>query len=529
MQPRHSEMNGDLKRWIKLLAFRFLVALCTFSASHPDELWQFHEPAHTVVFNRGHYTWDWRAGIRSFLFPLPLIFFFQIAKLAGGRAEAFLVHYAPILIKAAWAALTDLFTIKLSEKYFGDSAGKWALLFTLSNPAQANYGTRALSNSVETALCAVVAYFWPMRRKEWSRSRWIVCLLVLGLCCLVRISAIQMFLPASLFLFLYAPNALEVVSLTIPLMASVILFGIAVDSFFYGKFTVSWWNFFQWNVLQNVSSQFGVEPAYFYFKTVQCELFKTSIPFILLGLSTSIWKFKCFGPFFIFVLPYFILSSIQPHKEHRFLLPILPILLAYASLGGQVLEFQLIRNQSKMIKTSCQLVLFSMVLYNSWEILKLISLQAVGPWNTIQDLKHRVSSATEQRNEKFEGILLLTNCHSFPNYGVFHLNYPLKFIPCPPHFTHRFFKNDPDYDLNNALTALFYSDMIKETLDFYLKFSNTKPPAYIVTIGHKYLDKVGLFKEAGYHECGRHVNYIMDTFKKDGDSSFNDIYILCPK
>ena len=518
-------MCNDLILFVKLLIFRFLIALCTFSASHPDELWQFHEPAHVKVFSRGHLSWDWRAGIRSFVFPLPLILAFQIAKLIGGGTEDFIVHYAPIFIKSIWAALTDLFTYKLGRKYFGPLAGKWALLFTLSNPAQADIGTRALSNSVETALCAAVASIWPMRRKDWSAKRWSLALCILGLTCLVRISAVQMFLPASLFLFLYAPNPVEVILIAIPLMTTVVSFGIAIDSFFYGKFTVSWWNFFQWNIVQNISSLFGVEPFYFYFGTLKSVLLRSALPFTIFGLGNSFYRFKSFGPFLLFVLPYFVFSSVQPHKEHRFLLPILPILLAYAAHGGQQLEVWALKKRSKFINFSMKLFLMAMVAFNCWEIVKLISFQAVGPWNTIQDLKIRVKTAIAIPQE-VEGILLLANCHNFPNYGVFHLDYPLTFISCPPPFTHRFFKQDPDYDLNNAISSLFYSEMIKEAAEYFIQNSKMKPPAYIVLPGHKYLDKIDQFRQLGYDSCGRHVNYILDALK-GRDSSYNDIYILC--
>lgn len=517
--------------WCKLFLFRLLVALCTFSASHPDELWQFHEPAHFVVFGRGHLSWDWRAGIRSFIFPLPLIVIFWFAKLFGDENNLTdsIVHFAPILLKAFWAALIDLMTCRLAQKYFGPSAGKWALLFSLSSPAQADLGTRALSNSFETAMCAVVVYLWPMRRREWNLKKWMVTLLLLGITCLVRISALQMFLPAALFLFLYAPNPAEVILSALFSIPVVIGLGIGVDSFFYGKFTVSWWNFFQWNIVQNISSFFGVEPVYFYFKTLKSVLLRSALPFTLAGLAVSLLKFRSFGPFFLFVLPYFLCSSAQPHKEHRFILPILPILLAYAAKGGLELETWATGHLSKRLSfnpvVSLQCLLMALVAYNSWEIVKLTSLQAVGPWNALQDLKGRIKLKQPSANSR--GILLLANCHNFPNYGVFHLDYPLTFITCPPPFTHRFFKADSDYDLMNAMSALYYSDMITEALEYFIKnTAEGRPPTYVAIPGYKYLDKVEQFDRLGYRQCGRHVNYLLDTFE-GRDSSINDIYILC--
>ena len=526
-------MKRDFPLWIKLFLFRFLLALSTFSTSHPDELWQFHEPAHAVVFNRGHFTWDWRARIRSFVFPLPLIAAFWVAKVVGKMGfvdlEDFIVQIAPVVIKAFWASTTDLYTMKLARKFFGPLSTKWALLFSLSSTAQAQVGTRAYSNSVETALCAVAAYIWPTNRREWSRRKWISALAVLGLTCLIRISAVQMFLPAALFVFLYAPNPLEVIFTAIPLMAFIVSIGVAIDSCFYSELTVSWWNFFQWNVVQNVSSFFGVSPFYFYFNTLRSELLKTALPFTLFGLFKALTNFKSVFPFFLFVLPYFIFSSIQPHKEHRFLLPILPLLLVYAAHGGQQFELWL-HKKHRYFKYSAKVLLMAMVAYNSWEIVKETSLKFIGPWNAIQDVRSRVKAlkmSSETTRPTAEGILILATCHYFPNYGVFHYDYPLTFISCPPYFSHRFFKKDKDYDFQSKLASYFFSGLVDEALEYFVNHSE-KPPAFVLTVGHNYLGKIDHVKSLGYEQCGRHTNFILDYYE-GRDSSMNDVFILCHK
>jgi GPI mannosyltransferase 3 len=520
--------KAELKLWFKLFCFRLLMAVCTFSASHPDELWQFHEPAHFTVFNRGHLTWDWRARIRSFVFPLPLIIFFYIAKVVGSlgfvQLEDFIVQVAPLLLKAFWSSLTDIFTYKLSRKYFGPLSGKWALLFTLASPAQADIGNRALSNSLETALCSVAAYTWPINRKEWNRLNWIWTLTVLGLACLVRVSAIQMFLPATLFLFLYAPSAVEVIFTALPVVVCVVLLGTAVDSLLYREFTVSWWNFFQWNVVKNVSSHFGVESAFFYFETIKSSMIgMTVLPFTAFGLFKAFKSFKMVFPFFFFIVPYFVFSSIQPHKEHRFILPILPFLLAYSAYGGQQIEVFLYK-RNRLIKLCCQITLIGIVWFNSWKIIKMTSLQAVGPWNAIQDLRGRINATS---TDKSGGIFLLANCHNFPNYGVFHLNYPLTFIPCTPPFSVQFFINDADFNFQLDMSMYYHSGMIRETIEFFSKNNPSKlPPKYIVAIGYTFLNNRNLLEELGYRECGRHTSYILDQYQ-GRESSINDVYIVC--
>ncbi|HLZ79854.1 MAG TPA: hypothetical protein VKQ09_11005 [Sphingomonas sp.] len=53
------------------LALR-LVALAVPSVHHPDEIFQYLEPAHRLVFGQGIVTWEWRYGMRSWFIPLGI-------------------------------------------------------------------------------------------------------------------------------------------------------------------------------------------------------------------------------------------------------------------------------------------------------------------------------------------------------------------------------------------------------------------------------------------------------------------------
>lgn len=526
-------MKRDFGLWVKLFLFRFLVALCTFSTGHPDEIWQFHEPSHAIVFNRGHLTWDWRARIRSFVFPLPLIIIFYVAKVFGKlgfeELEDFIVQMGPNFIRAFWASTTDLYTLKLARKLFGQVSAKWALLFSLSNVAQADIGTRAYSNAVEAALCSVVAYIWPLNRREWSRRKWVAALAVLGLACLIRVSAVQMFLPAAFFVLLYTPNPTEVIFIAITLMALTCSIGILVDSYFYGQVTVSWWNFFDWNVVKKAGSYYGVSPFYYYFKTLVQKLLRSALPFTVFGLFKALTNWKSVSPFFLFILPYFIFSSLQPHKEHRFILPILPLLLVYSAHGGQQLEFWL-HKKHRYLKYLAKLLLIVIVAYNSFDIIDTISFKFVGPWNAIQDLRARVKALKRSGNNSdsnTEGILFLSHCHYFPNYGVFHYDYPLTFVTCIPLFAFKHFQNDSDLVSQLKLMSFFYSDKPDEALKGFIDDSE-KPPAFVVILAFHYLMKREEIKGLGYEECGKHLSFLSQKYRGN-DFSSNDVFILCHK
>lgn len=57
----------------------------------PDEYWQSLEVAHNFVFGYGYLTWEWILGIRSYLHPLIIAFFYKLLLLMN-------LDYAEVLV-----------------------------------------------------------------------------------------------------------------------------------------------------------------------------------------------------------------------------------------------------------------------------------------------------------------------------------------------------------------------------------------------------------------------------------------------
>ncbi len=86
-----------------------VLAFNSFSAHHPDELIQYLEQAHRVVFGYGVVPWEFREFIRSWLMPLTLIPPMQLGEWLDPGGQLYLVlpramvaalNFAPVI--AAW-------------------------------------------------------------------------------------------------------------------------------------------------------------------------------------------------------------------------------------------------------------------------------------------------------------------------------------------------------------------------------------------------------------------------------------------
>ena len=101
--------------------------------------------------------------------------------------------------------------------------------------------------------------------------------------------------------------------------------GLLIDKWFYLQWVFSWWNYLDVNFFQDKASHFGKEPFYFYFSESIIQLIP---PFsvIIISFILLFWiKFKKHLLTWI-TLPFIFLHFCIPHKELRFLFPVLNFL-----------------------------------------------------------------------------------------------------------------------------------------------------------------------------------------------------------
>ncbi len=102
---------------------------------------------------------------------------------------------------------------------------------------------------------------------------------------------------------------------------TVVLLGILIDTWFYGEFVFTTWNYFYKNIIEDVASTFGVSPWFFYIS----QLLSFPSYFIGVPLMVSLITLVVYKPRNLYlwcIIPFLIIHSIVPHKEERFIFPI---------------------------------------------------------------------------------------------------------------------------------------------------------------------------------------------------------------
>ena len=125
------------------------------------------------------------------------------------------------------------------------------------------------------------------------------------------------------------PFLLSAIFVALPCIA----FMIYVDSLYYGgeDWTITSYNFLRVNVLEGLSKYFGEDPWQQYIINWSAGFFLSMYPFVAyantVGHIDIMWSKEQIPYLAYYIIFYILVFSLIPHKEARFLVPLIPFLL----------------------------------------------------------------------------------------------------------------------------------------------------------------------------------------------------------
>jgi phosphatidylinositol glycan class B len=287
----------------------------------PDEILQSLEQAHRLVFGYGIVPWEFRRGARSWLFPGMLAFVLDLGSLAGLRSGRSLV----VLVKTCMAACSVVglyLSMRLARQFAGDLAALVTALFGGFFAASILLGSRCspevVSGPVLLAVVLLAMHSGALPQVAAGalagfsiHLRYQNGLIALGV--LVITLSERRFRDAAY----YAGAAVALGML-----------GGMLDSLTWGG-PFAAFRTYLWFNLRKSAHKFGAYPFYYYAQVA----WQISGPAVLAILAGLLWSARFAPKLLALVLGYVIVHSLVPHKEFRFLLPILPLAFALAGAG----------------------------------------------------------------------------------------------------------------------------------------------------------------------------------------------------
>uniref|UniRef100_A0A914BUG0 Mannosyltransferase n=1 Tax=Acrobeloides nanus TaxID=290746 RepID=A0A914BUG0_9BILA len=429
-------MISDTKVFIVAIAFRTLTAFLIQTWFVPDEIFQSIEVAYKIVYHQGHLSWEWHEenSLRSAIHPSCLALIYWVFKWLGLDSN-WIIAYAPRIVHTIIFAIGDVFLLKLARRVLNshEKSIYMTMFIHFTNWFTLYCAPRTLSNSLETALTLIGLNWYPLEGVHpQGRPVWPY-LLIASVTVLIRPTAVLIWAPLVL---LHLWKLLErwkefrfewfLKNMVFPCLISLFI-GIIIDSKFYGKFTITIWNFALFNVFKGGSAHFGTHPWHWYFTQGWLPLLTMSSFPTIMGLYKTFPGVKKPTKLFFYLSAFYIgFHSLLAHKEHRFLLPLLPLLSIYTGhyLGRS-------HSYEKFWKYSILLVNFALAIY-------FCLVHQKGPYSAhsaiFEDLEMEFVK-NKSFGHKVE-IFQLMPCYSMPLYAHF---YPhkvtIQMLDCSPNLS----------------------------------------------------------------------------------------------
>jgi len=302
-------------------AARAAVALSGDFVLHPDEIMQYLEPAHRLVFGNGVTYWEYFYGARSWLVPGTVAGVLMLLDAVGLGQPSWYVGAVKLLfcgISLTIPAGMYLF----ARRHFGETAGRAALLAGAFWYELVGFAHKPMTEFVATAPLVALLALSVRPSVDNARTVWLAALLG------VLTAAIR---------FQYAPAALLLlgivflrtgkrVQLTLSAAAFAVAFGLFDAVTWDGGLFHSYLTNIRYNLVLG-ALRTGESPAY---------QFLTWLTLAGLGLSVlcvaeALRHLRRYGFLLGLISAILLVHSLLAHKEYRFIFAVIPLWLLVGS------------------------------------------------------------------------------------------------------------------------------------------------------------------------------------------------------
>jgi phosphatidylinositol glycan class B len=445
------------KVFLSFLILRILSVFIVKTWYVPDEYWQSLEVAHRLAFGYGYLTWEWTKGIRSYIYPMIISGVYKILEYLK-LDEVHLLVLVPRILQALLTAYSDY------RFYIFSGKTKWSIFIVATSWFIFYTGSRTLINTVEMALTTIALSYFPFYSENTS-FLWPVALL-----CFIRPTAAIPWFPFCLYHM--KKSVYTVLQLVfkryIPIGLIVGSVAIGIDSYAHGSLLITPWEFLKVNVINEIGSFYGVHSWNWYFIIgLPTALGVTLLPFLMACFKT-LKERKVYPIQSLFLVSIFltlVVYSLLPHKEFRFVLPIIPMCL-------YITQDYISRWSRKASISLVWVVAFVLFIGN---IVPAGYLSLVHQRGTLDVMPHLAKIAREFKTENGQSpsIMFLMPCHSTPYYSHIHANTTMRFLTCNPNF------KEVDHYVDEA--DQFYQDPALWLRKHFPVFPRSSLPTHIVT------------------------------------------------
>ena len=323
----HPQTPGEpywkLLPWILILAFaaRAAVALAGDFALHPDEIMQYLEPAHRLVFGSGIIHWEFFYGGRSWLVPGLVAAALALFDLLGLGQP----HWYIDAIKLLFCAVSLLIPAGMyffARRHFSETAARIALVAGAFWYELVGFAHKPMTEFVATALLCVLLALCMRTPLDRTRTIWLTAFLSV----LVAATRLQ-YAPLALLplgvAFLYTRHRMQLTLAAITAFLAIGLFdGITWDAGLFHSYSTN----IQANLVLD-PMRTGESPPYQFL--LWLGLASTGLG--ALCVLAALFNPRRYGFLLVMATIILLIHSLSAHKEYRFIFAAIPLWLLIGS------------------------------------------------------------------------------------------------------------------------------------------------------------------------------------------------------
>lgn len=301
------------------LLLRLGVAFSSEQILHPDEVFQYLEQGHRMVYGYGYIPWEYRFGIRSWILPSVIATLLAAARLLGlDQPQGYIPLIQGLTCLASLSVIAAAYYI--GRGVASESVGRvasvlacgWHELITVAHKA---------TPEIFGGYLLMVALACLVMKPNLAGS------LLLGACCAAAIALRLQYLPPAGLVALMAcwwwRRDLRSVALAAMSFCALILAAGWVDYYTWGSWFASYYNNYLYNKVYGVSTLWGEQSLGFYL----LHLATNSGGLFLAAIAYGFWKRPRPWPLLVLALSVIGSHSLIAHKEYRFIFGAIPLCL----------------------------------------------------------------------------------------------------------------------------------------------------------------------------------------------------------
>lgn len=329
---------------------------------HEDEHYQLIEFANYKLglLEKDQLAWEFHSEIRPGLQPLICYIIFRICNRLGISDGYWLVFILRLISAGGFLYILN-FYIKSHLKFLEPCLQRWFIGTSLFLCFLPYINVRFSSENWSGALFLIPLSLVVKSNYSNNSKKFFLIGAFLGFSVLFRYQSSFLVLGFYLWLIFINKEKLKHLICLSAAFCIILIFGVGLDFWLYGKFTISMYNYFHVNLIQNVSASFGVAPWYEYFLLI---LNSSGLFGIFVIASFALGAYYYSRNVIIWsVIPFIFVHFVIPHKELRFMYPIANLVPILFFLMLQ--KFNIFLNKSRLKNAAIYSIVTILLLYNT--------------------------------------------------------------------------------------------------------------------------------------------------------------------